>query len=129
MIALYAIAIIFTILLVIAAIAFITTIYKKKADHTFYFLMIPMLLFFAVIAFIFSTDVAAHIQGNGKHAAGSCETTFVRGGKSLDTTEVVIGNKTYLIKSDTYKHLKDGYHECELTYAPITKFVLEANIK
>lgn len=127
----YSALIIFTLLFIIAAFFFIREFVKKKVSpFNLNTIMLGVLtLFMLIVSGIYSYDFY-HLQtSDQKTAGGICEITFVNGhGRSIDTTEVIIEDKVYNIKSSTYKDFPDGRYHCELTYLPISKIVTQIDI-
>lgn len=128
----YSALIIFTLLFIIAAFFFIRQFVNKKSSpyNMNTFMLGVLTLFMLVVSGIYGYDFY-HLQtGIQKTAEGICEISFVNGhGKSIDTTEVMIEDKVYNIKSSTYKDLPDGRYNCELTYLPISKIVTQIDIQ
>lgn len=128
----YSALIIFTLLFIIAAFFLIRAFVNKKVSpYNLNTIMLGVLtLFMLIVSGIYSYDFYRLQTGDQKTAGGICEITFVNGhGKSIDTTEVIIENKLYTIKSDTFKNLPDGRYYCVLTHLPISKIVTDIDIQ
>lgn len=127
----YSALIIFTLLFMIAAFFFIRQFVNKKTSffNMNTFMLGLLMLFMLVVSSIYGFDFYHLQMGNQKSAEGVCEINFVNGhGKSIDTTEIMIKDTIYSIKSSTYKDLPNGSYYCELAYLPITKIVAEIDI-
>ena len=128
----YSALIIFTLLFMIAAILFIRQFVNKKASpyNMNTFMLGALMLFMLVVSSIYGFDFYHLQMGNQKTAEGVCDINFVKGhGRSIDTTEIMIEDKLYNIKSGTYKDLPDGRYYCNLAYLPISKIVSEIDIR
>ena len=127
----YSALILFTLLFIITAFFFIRQFVNKQVSPSnLNTIMLGVLtLFMLIVSGIYSYDFF-HLQtGDQRTAGGICEITFVNGhGRSIDTTEVMIEDKVYNIKSSTYKDFPDGRYHCELTYLPISKIVTDIEI-
>lgn len=128
----YSALIIFTLLFIIAAFFFIRQFVNKQVSpyNINTFMLGVLTLFMLIVSGIYSYDFY-HLQtGDQKTAGGICEITFLNGhGRSIDTTEVMIEDKVYNIKSNTYKDFPDGRYYCELKFLPISKIVTDIDIQ
>lgn len=129
LLAFYATLITFAVLAIITAIYWFYLIAQKKTTIGYNLLLITLLAFCSIIVAVFGYDFIQHQRGNTLLEAGECSTTYIRGGKSVDTTEVKLNGETYTIKSDKFKDLPDGTYRCEVAYLPITKYISEVHFE
>ncbi|MER1985291.1 MAG: cobalamin biosynthesis protein CobN [Solibacillus sp.] len=102
---------------------------RKKQLYTVNAFMTAVLALFSfIIIAVCSYDFYAKFAGE-HFAAGQCQFTYVRGGKSIDTTEIVIDEQLYKIKSELFKKIDDGVYSCEIRYMPLTKIVYHLTIR
>lgn len=125
--AFYITLITFTLIAIVTASYWLYIIANKKSTIVHNLLLITLLAFCSIIVAIFGYDFIQLQLGHTLSDAGQCETNFIRGGTSVDTTEVKLNGRTYTIKSDLFKDLQDGLYECEITYLPITKNIVEVD--
>lgn len=101
---------------------------KKKQLYTVNTVLLTTLALFSItIVTVCSYDFYAKLTS--EHiAAGQCEFTYKKGGNTIDTTEIIIDDTRYTIKSDFFKKIDDGIYSCEIHYLPLTKLVYELTI-
>ncbi|WP_274307212.1 cobalamin biosynthesis protein CobN [Solibacillus daqui] len=122
--------IVFVLLFFIVLFVWIKTFKLKKQNKMPIIMLGVLMVFTLVVASIYTTDFFYLKTEQTKSTAGACTLEFVSGGgNSLDTTEVIIDNKKYSIKSEHFKDIADGNYFCEITYLPVTKIVTEISIK
>lgn len=118
----------FTIMF-IACITVLIILSQKQQLYSVNTVMLAVLsLFSFIIIAVCSYDFYTKLTS--EHTAmGQCQFTYVRGGNSIDTTEIVIDNTLYKIKSDLFKKVDDGVYPCEIRYMPLTKIVYHLTIQ
>lgn len=129
LLAFYSTLIIFLLLFLVSS-AYLLAIFNRKTSAIGKpFILTILLILSLTITCIYGYDFIHLKRDNTKYTSGICLVQFIRGGKSIDTTEVTIKDKIYKIKSEKYSDLPDGTYSCELRYLPLTKIVFESNIK
>ncbi len=116
----------FSFLFILLACIGTAIIYARKRDDTKYgaWLALGVLaLFSLIIVSVYSYDLYQYKFTEGRQVAGQCNLEFIRGGRSIDITEVTVNEQIYVVKSSRFKDVKDGLYECEFSYMPLTKTV------
>lgn len=99
---------------------------KNRASSTGNTISLVVLLTFClIITFLYGSDFIQLKRNNIKETSGVCQIEYIKGGKSIDTTEITIEGKMYTIKSEKYKSITDGTYSCKIQFLPITKTITD----
>ena len=127
MLTFYATLISFSILALLTAGYWFYLLSRKKSTVLTNIMLLTLLAFCSIIIAIFSYDFIQLKRGHTVLSEGQCETAYIRGGTSVDTTEIKLNDQLYVVKSNEYADLPDHTYYCEIESLPLTKYVIESD--
>ena len=102
---------------------------KNLANKLVRIITIVFVAVAGIFGAIYTLDLVQTVLGNTVKMSGECKTEFHHSDSGGHETYIRMGDETFTVQSDQFRHLEDGTYYCEVEATPIMYTVIEVKIE